>query len=152
MPATETLWAFPFARSGHGSHTWVSRMVSRRAARAAGGAAGAGAAGRGGVELLRASQPAGRALRLATSQNKHSNFQRTIHALAAKVRPQPRITHQEELQPVLHKQCLLALPTAQLFLAGLFPAARSELVVVQLSIRCKDGAVAPIRAGKNPHR
>lgn len=80
----------------------MSRMVSRRAARAAGGAAGAGAAGRGGVELLRASQPAGRALRLATSQNKHSNFQRTIHALAAKVRPQPRITRQEELQPVLH--------------------------------------------------
>ena len=59
----------------------MSRMVSRRAA---GGAAGAGAAGRGGVELLRASQPAGRALRLATSQNKHSNFQRTIHGSPVK--------------------------------------------------------------------
>ena len=42
----------------------------------------------------------------------------------------------------MHEQCLLALPAAQLFLAGLFPAARGELIVVQLGIGRKDGTVA----------
>ena len=48
---------------------------------------------------------------------------------------------EEELRPVLHEQRLLTLPAAQLFLVGLFPAARGELVVVQLGIGRKDGAV-----------
>ena len=43
---------------------------------------------------------------------------------------------------MLYEQRLLALPAAQLFLVGLFPAARGELVVVQLGIGRKDGTVA----------
>ena len=63
-------------------------------------------------------------------------------ALGGKVWSEPRIARQEELRPALHKQRLLALPATQLFLVGLFPAARGELVVVQLGIGRKDGAVA----------
>ena len=63
-------------------------------------------------------------------------------ALGGKVWSEPRIARQEELRPALHKQRLLALPATQLFLVGLFPAARGELVVVQLRIGRKYGAVA----------
>ena len=62
--------------------------------------------------------------------------------LAAKIGIPSRIARQEELRPALYEQCLLAFPAAQLFLVGLLPAARGELVVVQLGIGRKDGAVA----------
>ena len=42
----------------------------------------------------------------------------------------------------MHKESQLALPAAQLFFVGLFPAVRGEHVVVQLGIGRKDGAVA----------
>ena len=42
----------------------------------------------------------------------------------------------------MHEQRLLAFPTTQFFLVGLFPAARGELVVIQLGIGRIDGAVA----------
>ena len=53
--------------------------------------------------------------------------------------PEPRVTVKNKLRSALHEQCLLALPAAQLFLTGLFPAARGELVVVQLGMGRKDG-------------
>ena len=56
--------------------------------------------------------------------------------------PKPGVAVEEELWPALYEQRLLALPAAQLFLVGLFPTARGELVVVQLGIGRKDGAVA----------
>ena len=67
---------------------------------------------------------------------------REILTLSGQVRSQPRIARQEKLRPALHEQCLLAFPAAQLFLVGLFPAARGELVVVQLGIGRKYGAEA----------
>ena len=42
----------------------------------------------------------------------------------------------------MHKESLFALPAAQLFLVGFFPAVRGELVVIQLGIGRKDGATA----------
>lgn len=81
-------------------------------------------------------------------------LEREILALGRWAWSEPRIAIEEELRPALHEQRLLALPAAQFFLVGLFPAARGELVVVQLGVECKDGAVArpPTRAGKSPRR
>ena len=73
---------------------------------------------------------------------RHSALKREILTVGGYVWPEPRVTVKEKLRPALHEQRLFALPTAQLFLVGLFPAARGELVVVQLGIGRKDGTVA----------
>ena len=69
-------------------------------------------------------------------------LKRKVLALGGQALPQPRIARQEELRPALHEQRLFALPSAQLFLVGLFPAVLGEIVVIQLGIGRKDGAVA----------
>ena len=77
----------------------------------------------------------------AGSRN-HFELEREILALSGKVWSEPWVAIEKELQQALHEQRLLALPAAQLFLVGLFPAAQGELVVVQLGIGRKDGTVA----------
>ena len=80
------------------------------------------------------------------STHRLENLQGAKLALGGQVRSEPWVAIEEELRPALHEQCLLALPATQLFLVGLFPAARGELVVIQHGIGRKDGTVA-----RHPH-